>query len=181
MSARIHPNVILRKQTPNCHPRGGVIPSLIVIHSTEGHNRPGSPTDLLGVSNYLCLPSTEAASHVVTDGDGNSTRICGDQFAAWACAGFNRVSLNIEQVGVAATENWSADEYRETARWVALWSVRYHIPLRHGAVSGPNVKRTGVARHKDLGLIGGGHVDPGPHYDLEHVISLAKFYRGKLK
>jgi hypothetical protein len=136
--------------------------------------------DLTGVADFLTRPATEAAAQVCTDGDGHSARIVADKYAAWACAGFNRVSLNIEQIGRAAVGHWTADEYRETARWIAHWSLMYGIPIQHGRVSGLHVVRRGVVTHKSLGQAGGGHVDPGPHYNVDHAINLAKFYRGKL-
>lgn len=96
------------------------------------------------------------------------------------CARYNAVSLGIEQIGRAGTEHWTRDEIRETARWIARWSVKFGIPIRKGAVSGGFVTRSGVVTHKMLGVLGGSHVDPGPRYPFDACLKLARFYRGKL-
>jgi hypothetical protein len=178
--ARYRPRVVYRRRSPNQSSRRGVRPRLIVIHSTESSNIRGSSRDLRGVADYLCRPSVQASSHVITDGDGNSARLVDDRAKAWTCAHYNGVSLNIEQIGRAASERWTRDEIRETARWVARWSKMYGIPIRQGAVRDGRVVRSGVVTHKQLGRLGGGHVDPGPRYPFTAMLRLARFYRGKL-
>ena len=180
MATRVHPRVVYTRISPNRSSRAGRKPVAVVVHSTEGRNLPNTSRDLVGVTDYLCRPDVPASTHVVTDGDGHSARNVRDGDKAWTCAAFNPVTLNIEQVGQAAQSSWARDEYRETARWIARWSKMYGIPIRKGRVSGSTVVRTGVLRHSDLGAAGGGHHDPGKGYDLEAVLSLAKFYRGRL-
>ncbi len=90
------------------------------------------------------------------------------------------MSLSIEQIGRAASEKWTRDEIRETARWIARWSKMHGIPIRKGAVNGGQVTRSGVVTHKMLGQLGGGHVDPGDRYPFDAVLNLARFYRAKL-
>jgi hypothetical protein len=92
------------------------------------------------------------------------------------------VSLSIENVGRAAQTSWSAAQYRENARWIALWSKRHGIPIRKGKVNTVtgHVIRSGVVRHSELGQLGGGHHDPGRGFDLAHVLRLAKQYRARL-
>lgn len=175
---RYSPVVETRILSPNKSSREGAHPTLIVIHATVSHNLRGLG-DLKSIGEYFAKPSTEASSHVCTDNEGNSARYVYDHDKAWHCAGFNRMSLGIEQILPANGSELTRDLYRETARWVARWSKMYGIPVRKGKVSGAQVIRAGVVRHSELGVIGGGHTDPGA-YDMAAMLALARFYRSKL-
>lgn len=179
---RLAPNVVVRHYSPNQSERGAGVPlNLIVLHDTEGSNVPDSISDLTGLGDWFANPAAQASSHVATDGDGNSARFVSDRRKAWHCMGYNSASLGIEQVGFASQSrsiwlrNWR--QLRETARWIAYWSFHYGIPIRRGAVSGGVVTRAGVLRHMDLGAIGGGHSDPGPNYQFNRVLWLARAYK----
>jgi len=168
---------------PSKSSRGGASPSLIVLHTTEGHNRPGI-SDLVGLGSFFANTSHEASSHVANDAEGNDARFVPDGDKAWTCASFNSVSLNIEQIGFASTEkeDWFKGARRQlanTARWIAFWHKEFDIPIRRGAVSGSSVTRSGVVGHGDLGSPGGGHTDPGSGYPLEYVLDLARFFAAK--
>ena len=178
--SRYLPHVVYSKRSPNQSSRNGTRPSIIVLHSTESDNVHGTSRDLENVCDFLCRPATQASSNVIVDSDGHSARLVADEAKAWAQAGYNPYALSIEQIGRAASEHWTRDEIRESARWVARWSKKYGIPIQLGAVSGGRVTRPGVVTHKMLGQIGGGHVDPGPRYPMDSVLALARFYRGKL-
>ncbi len=178
--SRYVPHVVYRRTSPNQSSRNGVKPTIIVLHSTESPNIPGSDSDLVNVTDYLCRPDVRASSHVIVDGDGHSARLVADISKAWTQAAYNSVALSIEQIGRAGSESWTRDEIREAARWIARWSKLHGIPIRLGAVSGGGVARSGVVTHKMLGQIGGGHVDPGDRYPFEAVLNLARFYRAKL-
>lgn len=171
--ADLFPNVVIRRDVANQSSRNGIKPTLIVIHSTESDNRKGS-TDLAAIASFFDNPSVQASSHVVTDADGHSARMVDDDRKAWHCAGYNSVSLGIEQVGRAAQGAWQDKEVEETARWIAYWSNKHSIPIRKGQVSNGRVVRSGVLRHSDLGAIGGGHHDPGPSYPFEKVLRRAR-------
>jgi hypothetical protein len=176
---RIRPNVVHRRLSPNrYHPRGAQ-PSLIVIHSTESPNRKGT-SDLEAIGALFASPAREAAAQVCTDGEGQSARYVRDEDAAYACVSYNRVSLNIEQIGYASQEQWPEAQIKETARWVAVWSVRHGIPIRKGRTASGRVLRSGVVTHRSLGSAGGGHWDPGYHYPMKRMLELARHYRQKL-
>jgi len=147
-----------------------------VLHSTEGWNYDGT-ADLRGIVSFFGRSSTEASSQVCTDDDGLSARTVSDDDTAWHCAGFNDVSLGIEQIGFTKQRRWSRKEMKETARWLAQWSHEYGIPLRRGIVRGGTVVQSGVVTHKQLGVAGGGHTDPGSGYPVRRVIRWAKLYR----
>lgn len=178
--SRYVPHVVYRKMSPNKSSRGGAKPRLIVLHSTEGSNIPNSSGDLIGCSNFLCQPGVQASSHVVVDGDGHSARLVRDEDKAWTQARYNPFALSIEQIGHAASEHWTRNEIREAARWIARWSKKYGIPIQRGAVSGGFVSKPGVVTHKSLGVLGGGHVDPGDRYPFDAALKLARFYRSKI-
>lgn len=176
--SRLLPNVVVRHRSPNQSERNPVPLNLIVLHDTEGANIPGSGKDLSGLGDFFGRHETEASSHVAVDSDGNSARFVSDRCKAWHCAGYNSASLGIEQIGFASQsrKEWlhNSRELRETARWIAYWSHRYNIPIRRAAVCNGVVTRSGVARHMDLGSVGGGHVDPGPNYPFNRVLMLAR-------
>ena len=180
--ARYSPHVDYTEWSPNKSSRNGAHPTLIVIHATVSHNLKGLG-DIKAIGEWFSRPSTQASAHVCTDNEGNSARYVRDAHKAWHCAGYNRMSLGIEQIlpGTAAGNRAeiTRDMYRETARWVARWSKMYGIPIRKAVVSGGQVMKAGVIRHSELGALGGGHSDPGL-YDLNAVLNLARFYRSKL-
>jgi hypothetical protein len=172
---RVKPHVAVRGSSPNrYHGHGRYL--LAVLHDTEGWNYDGT-ADLSGIVSFFGRSSTQASSQVCTDDDGLSARIVTDSDTAWHCADFNPVSLGIEQVGFAAQRRWSRKELKETARWLAQWSHEYGIPLRRGIVRGSTVVQSGVVTHKQLGVPGGGHTDPGSGYPVRRVLRWAKLYR----
>lgn len=161
--------------------RGGVRPGLIVLHTTEGSNHPGI-TDLEGLGSLFDTRSAEASSHVANDGEGNDARFVPDSEKAWTESAANSFGLSIEQIGFASTSRaeWFKKYPRQlanTARWIAYWSEKYDIPIRRGAAPAGILLRKGVASHKQLGILGGGHSDPGPGYPFRYVLALAKYFK----
>jgi hypothetical protein len=174
---RLKPKVVVREQSQFHSERSAGVPlNLIVIHSTESHNRPGV-SDLAAIGSWFNNPAAQASAHVCTDADGNSARFVADRAKAWHCAGYNSASLGVEQIGYAAQgwTKWRKNnlELWETARWIAAWSLKHDIPIRRGKVSGGVVTRSGVVKHSDLGSIGGNHNDPGK-YPLTLVLHRAR-------
>ena len=180
--ARHKPKVIDTLLSPHQSDRTDAIRA-IILHSTESHNRAGE-SDIRAVAGWFQNPTSQASSHVIVDGDGTSIRCVRDVRKAWTCARYNSQTLNVEQVGLASYgfKVWKKEyreELKETARWIARWSDKYGIPIRKGKASGGRITRTGVLKHKDLGVEGGNHTDPGP-YPLVLVLKLAKRYKKKL-
>lgn len=160
--------------------RGGVNPRLITVHTTEGSNHPGI-TDLRGLGDLFDSPSSEASSTVANDGDGNDARFVRDEDKAWTQAADNSFCLSIEQIGFASTtrEDWFhkyPHQLANTARWIAYWSEKWNIPIRRGAAPAGTLLRSGVASHKQLGILGGGHSDPGPGYPFRYVLLMARYF-----
>jgi hypothetical protein len=150
--------------------RRGLKPRIIVLHTTEGHNRPGL-TDLQGLVRFFDSPASQASSHVANDAEGNDARMVPDEAKAWTQAAFNAVALSIEQIGFASQTTWPDAQLRNTASWVAHWSKRWDIPLVRSTARG-------VCQHVDLGAAGGGHHDCGGAYPFDRVIALARELRG---
>lgn len=178
MSNRYQPHVDVTRWSPNYSSRSGARPTLIVIHVTAGHNRPGIG-DLQGLGAWFATKASQVSSHVATDNEGNSARFVHDSDKAWHVAAYNRMSLGLEQVAPGDGTEITRDMYRETARWVARWSKMYGIPIRKAVVSDGSVVKAGVIRHSELGSLGGGHSDPG-EYDMHAMLSLARFYRERI-
>jgi hypothetical protein len=158
--------------------RGGVKPRLNVLHITVSHNRPGSG-DVKAIADYFGKLSTQASSHLIHDAEGNDCRCVPDEAKAWTQAAYNPQSLSIEQVEYSdkPRADWLKNNARgldNTAQWVAYWSVKYGIPLTKSTTRG-------VCQHRDLGAAGGGHVDCGPGYPIDVVISKAREYAAGMK
>lgn len=154
---------------------------LIVLHTTEGHNRPGLE-DLKNLAGWFNNPAAQASSHVGNDAEGNDARFVADSKKAWTCAAYNSASLNIEQIGFSATAQatWLAQnqkQLRNTAEWIAWWSKEHNIPIRKGRVFRGKVLLSGVVQHSDLGTEGGNHGDCGEGYPFKYVMKLAKQIR----
>jgi hypothetical protein len=178
MSQRHHPSVDVTRMSPNQSDRGGARPTLVVVHATAGHNRPGI-ADLAGLAGWFGDSASQVSSHVATDNEGNSARFVPDDRKAWHCAAYNRMSLGIEQIAPGDGSEITRDMYRETGRWIALWSKRWDIPIREARVENGRVLRSGVIRHSSLGTLGGNHSDPG-RYDMHAMLSLARFYAARI-
>jgi hypothetical protein len=154
---------------------------LIVLHTTEGHNRPGLE-DLKNLASWFNNPKAQASSHIGNDAEGNDARFVEDNKKAWTCAAYNSVSLNLEQIGFSGTSQsiWLGKNMKQllnTAQWIAYWSEKHNIPIRKARVFKGRVLRSGVIQHSDLGVEGGNHGDCGEGYPFKHVLKLAKTIR----
>lgn len=175
------PHVVVRNDVVCQSERHGAELQLIVIHDTEGANISHSAGDLKRLGEFFDTFSTQASSTVANDEDGNSARYVDDGKKAWAQAFYNSVSLSIEQIGFAR-QDWNSKkkepQLHETARWIALWNKKHGIPIRKGQVTKDGrVIRTGVLQHRDLGVLGGGHVDVSADYPMAKVLKMAREHR----
>lgn len=180
MATRNHPHVNVTDWSPNKDAgRSGARPTLIVIHATAGHNRPGI-VDLQSLGSWFGETASQVSSHVATDNEGHSARFVHDADKAWHVAAYNRMALGIEQVAPGDGTEITLAMLEETARWVARWSKMYGIPIVKGEVSHAGFVLTpGVVRHSDLGVLGGNHSDPGT-YDEHRMLWHARQYKKAL-
>jgi N-acetyl-anhydromuramyl-L-alanine amidase AmpD len=152
--------------SPNQSSRNGMKPRIIVLHTTEGHNRAGL-SDLRGLVSFFDNAGNQVSSHIVNDGEGNDARVVPDERKAFTQAAFNSVALSIEQIGFASQTEFPQAQLHNTAQWIAHWSKKFGIPITHSTAHG-------VCQHKDLGVSGGGHHDCGPNYPLARVLAMAR-------
>jgi N-acetyl-anhydromuramyl-L-alanine amidase AmpD len=165
MIVELKPEIVANVR--NQSSRNGRKPRVIVLHTTEGHNRPGL-SDLQGLVNFFDNPASQVSSHVANDAEGNDARMVPDDRKAFTQAQFNSIALSIEQIGFAAQAgSMTEKQLANTAAWIAHWSRKHGIPIRHSTTNG-------VCQHRDLGAAGGGHVDCGPNYPFNKVLSMAK-------
>lgn len=166
----------LKHTVCNRSSREGEAIRVVILHTTEGHNRPGV-SDLQGLANFFDNPAVEASSHLGIDAEGNSIRMVDDRQKAWTAGNANAYSLNIEQVGFAAESkrDWVRNHHRglyRVAVVLARWHRRWDIPLRHST-------RRGVCQHKHVSGPGG-HTDCGPGYPEAYVILWARLIAYRL-
>lgn len=177
--SRTYPRVRVRRASPNRSSRGGARQTLFVVHATAGHNRPGV-SDLTGLGGWFAQRSSEVSSHSASDNEGNSAVFVPMGSKAWHCAAYNRMSYGHEQVIPGNGREVTTALVKETARWIAWWSIHTGVPIRKARVRSGRVLRTGVIRHSELGALGGGHADPGK-YPLARCLIYARFYRSRMK
>jgi hypothetical protein len=156
----------ITSNSPNQSSRNGMKPRIIVLHTTEGHNRAGL-SDVQGLVSFFGNPNSQVSSHIVNDGEGHDARIVPDDRKAFTQKAFNSIALSIEQIGFASQSEFPEAQLRNTAQWIAHWSKKFGIPITHSTTHG-------VCQHKDLGIEGGGHHDCGPNYPLGRVLAMAR-------
>src|ERR1044072_7244212 len=149
---RLYPNVISRDITSSHSSRRGARPSLMVLHTTEGIMRLRDRAKFWDNANASAHAGVGAGSEAE-----NSARYVWGDDKAWTQAFYNPVGLSIEIEGFASQHSWERGTVREVARSLAHWREKHNIPLRRAIVLNGRVLRSGVASHKQLGALGGGH------------------------
>lgn len=156
--------------------KGRLDPKLVVLHTTESHDRPGL-ADIDGVAAYLDRHPQDLAVHLIVDKDGNSGAVLTVNgnvapVVFYHAGGVNGEAFGIEQIGTASTTRagwWlRPKQLVKVARWLAYFKAAYGIPLEHSTTHG-------VCRHVDVSGKGG-HWDPGPGYPFRFVLTLARTY-----
>lgn len=174
---RAFPNVVVKRTVRNGSQRApGQRVDQAGVHTTESGDVKGI-SDVVGMVGYFDRAGIDASSTVVNDAEGNSGRCLPDSMKPWTQAAYNGRAVTIEQIARAAFTRkvWFSrtPQLDETARWLAYWSIKHPIPLKH--VLDPDAP--GVHGHKSYGAAGGGHVDPGPNYPWRYVMARARVYR----
>lgn len=153
----------------------------IVIHDGETQEL---PTSAEGMQHYFAGPDApQASAHAAAD-DNSLVRSVHDWDTAWAAPGCNAMGLHLEQAGRASQKriNW-LDPYSKkmieefSAKMVADWSVRHHIPLLKRGPSDILARRGGVVGHIDVTnaeKTAGGHTDPGTSYPYDLLLGAAR-------
>lgn len=140
---------LVQRKTPNQSSRHGQRITHLVWHSTAGPYQPSCQ--------WLCDPQAEASAHLVLDEHGeNATQLVHLAEKAWhAFPTWNAISVGVEHASEVAGFHGS-DQERVSARVFAWLCLHLSIPPVHGLH-----RPSGIVRHRDLGIGGGGHTD-GP-------------------
>lgn len=166
--------------TPHQSSREGARIHGLVLHTTEGGDDDlGSPpADLVTLGNVF--DGEEASAHLAVNVAGVFGRYVDDDRKAWAVCNYNAMTLSLEQIGFAHfTEAQWFDRHEQlkgAAKFLQYGHERYGVPLEKGKCSNGEITRDGVFQHKDLGIMGCGHVDCGPGYPQGYVTLLAQYY-----
>ena len=139
---------LVQKRTPNQSSRYGARITHLVWHATAGPYRPSVE--------WLCDPRADASAHLVLDERGaNATQLVHLSEKAWHAVSWNAFSVGVEHASLGAGFA-STQQVAESARVFAWLCHHLGIPPVFGLH-----RPSGLVRHRDLGLAGGGHGD-GP-------------------
>lgn len=144
---------------------------LIVIHTTESHNRPGV-NDLDALWSWFNSYASRASAHKGIDAEGNKITMVSDSRKAWHAGVVNSYAYGVEQVGFASSsKNYWIKTYHNGlvtfAKQIANWSIKDGIPIQHS-------KYRGICTHNELP---GSHWDPGANYPLAYLLVLATIWK----
>lgn len=160
--------------SPNYSSRGGSSVRLIVLHTAEG------ATTIESLGNFFASSSSGVSSHVGADDKlGKVGEYVTRGNKAWTQANYNPVAVSMELCGFAS---WSDSTWRNShanmlnncARWIAEEAGKYGLPITRLSASQAQGSGRGVCQHVDLGSGGGGHVDCGSGFPMDHVLNMAR-------
>lgn len=180
---RIFRQWVSRVPSPNTSKRpAGVSPRVIVIHSTESHERPGAARAV--AQNWFALAKARVSAHYLVD-PLEVVQCVPDELAAWHAGKINSVSIGIELCGKAgqSADEW-LDEHSKATLGRAAGLVAYLCKLHSIEVrvltdaellaSLTDPSTTGIVGHVDCSrVLGGTHWDPGPSFPwLDFMIAV---------
>lgn len=156
------------RQSPNRSSRRGTKVRLLVWHETAG--------SYAGAIAWLCTPTKynpdgsvrsgpDASAHLVIREDGReATQLVRLSEKAWHAAAFNPESIGIEHANITPKGYATEAQLEVSARVFAWLCHRYSVPPRWSR----DGSSPGIARHADLGRLGGGHTQCGPELPAWH-------------
>jgi len=149
---------------PNYSSRGGVDPTKLTFHTTEGSTTGES------LANWLGNPAAQVSYHAAVDMEaGIVHRFVDSDSKAWSQANYNPQGLSVAFcTPEGAANGWSRDTWLSKGvmldnaaaigRTFADW---YHIPLVELSSSSAQGSGIGCCQHANLGPGGGNHSDCG--------------------
>lgn len=139
---------LVQRSTPNKSSRRGTLVTHLVWHATAGHYAPSIA--------WLCNPAADASAHLVLREDGGEcTQLVKLAEKAWHAAAWNAFTVGVEHASLGAGFA-SHEQLLRSARVFAWLCYDLRIPPVFGLH-----RSSGIVRHRDLGVAGGGHGD-GP-------------------
>jgi hypothetical protein len=151
-------------ECPNYSGRGGVRPTKLTFHTTEGSTTGES------LANWLGNPAAQVSYHAAVDMEaGVVHRFVDSDMKAWAQAQYNEEGLSVAFCTPAgAAAGWSRETWLSKGAMLdnaaaigATFAGWYGIPLKElssGSAQGGGV---GCCQHANLGPGGGNHTDCG--------------------
>ena len=139
---------LVQRKTPNQSSRNGQAVTHLVWHATACHYAPSI--------SWLCNPLAQASAHLVIREDGGeATQLVHLAQKAWHAVAWNGFSVGVEHASLGA--GFASHEQLLISARVFGW-LCWHLEIP--PVFGLHKPR-GIVRHRDLGIVGGGHSD-GP-------------------
>jgi N-acetyl-anhydromuramyl-L-alanine amidase AmpD len=158
-------------------PEGAVI-SVVVIHTMERQERPGTARN---VANWFAgTTAPQTSPHYCVD-DAEIIQCVLEEDTAWAAPGANSTGIHLEHAGVAAqtaaqwSDPFSVSMLKRSAAFVADICARRGIPVKKLSPADLVAGARGICRHVDVSKAfhRSDHTDPGPHFreiDLQWVV-----------
>lgn len=182
------PSAVVQIPSPNFSKgRKGATPRLIVVHSTESHERAGAARSV--AQNWFALVKSGVSAQYLVD-PAEVVQCVGDGDTAWHAGRVNPYSIGIELCGKASQteEQWLDEDSRLTlARSAALvgYLCKVHsIDVRmlrddelRACHTDPGV--SGICGHVDVNRThgSGSHYDPGPSFPWLEFMLAVRGYR----
>lgn len=167
-------------QARNYTKSGNREPNLIVLHTMENPEKPGTA---LGVAKWFAGPlAPKASAHYCID-NSMIVQCVGELDVAWGAPGANRTGIHLEHPGYASqTEAGWGDAYSSaclklSAQLAAGIAFRWAVPLRHLTPAEIKAGESGFCGHVDVTHAyntKGGHIDPGTHFPWDSYMQLVK-------
>ena len=158
-------------QARNYTPASRTAVDLVVLHSMENAERPGSAQ---GVAMWFASKDAPRASaHYCVD-EGEAIQCVADKDVAWHAPGANHNGIGIEHAGRASQSaaDW-LDSYSTAMLWrsidlCAAICRRWHIPAALIGVEGLQAGRRGITTHAlvSLAFRKSSHTDPGTGFPI---------------
>lgn len=153
--------------------RNGAPILLFVFHFTVSTDN--GKAGVLGNVRWFDTAAASASSTYIVDRRiGYCALTVAETSKAWAQAAYNPWALSLEVTATGREGSYlppGPGRQKVLALMHRAHAV-YKIPYVHGAVAGGRVTRPGFVMHRDLGQLGGGHVDVGP-YGIDDLIAEA--------
>lgn len=152
-------------------------PTVVVIHSTESENNPGTAEALAG-PNWFGGSKAGTSSHKVVDVDSICEGVKRNIVAYHAGPGGNVRGIAYEMCGRAG---WTAAQWRAPAQLQMLRNAAPHIAddlrsmgaaARWLSLAQLGAREKGLCTHNDIRLVFGGttHSDPGPNFPYAELL-----------
>lgn len=144
---------------------------LFWLHFSGGPDKPGTRSEVDGLTAYGNQPAARVSWHFNMDKDGNCDYNVPLRYKAWTEADGNSTGVSIEVAGTGSGDYLRAGGVKQLRRIIDEVHQAYPgITVRLGGVSNCQPTRGGIVTHWMGGPCSGGHTDIKPH-DLPKVIA----------